>query len=179
MKFQNINCILWVGDKHAGKTTAATKLVKYLEQQNFIIGGILAPSKYKNRSLVGFDIIDIKKNVRLPLAVRDIQADDAVPYKYSQRGIKLGHSALNFKANSLMDLVIVDEFGPLEMNGGGWREDTDRLLVAKESLILIVVRRSIANQVKSLYEKYEPLLLEAIDPESVDRITTIICQQNY
>ena len=167
-----------MGDKHAGKTTAAAKLVQRLEQRDFTVGGILAPSIYKRCLLVGFDIVDIKKNVRLPLAVRDIHADNFVPYRYSPEGVKLGHSALGLAANSLMDLVIVDEFGPLEINGKGWREDTDRLLVAKKSLVLIVVRRSIAKQIQNLYEKYEPLLLESLDPESVDRMATIVCRYN-
>jgi nucleoside-triphosphatase THEP1 len=163
-------CILWVGDKHSGKTTAVTKLTKSLQQQDYTIGGILAPSIYKDGQLIGFDIVDIKNNFRIPLAVRDGQVYDIVPYRYYHKGLKLGHSALSLVGNKSANLMIVDEYGPLELSGKGWRFDVDRLLRKSYSPILLVVRRELADKVRKLYARYISLSLEALGPKSIDRM---------
>ena len=165
-------CILWIGDKHSGKTTTAAKLAETLQQQGCTVGGILAPSIYKNDQLIGFDIVDIQNNLQIPLALRDEQPHDGFPYRYHQEGLELGHTALSLAQNRSADLVIVDEYGPLEFNGKGWRCDVDRLLSKNHSLILLVVRREVVDEVNKLYAEYISLSLEALDPESIERVLT-------
>jgi len=170
-------CILWVGDKHAGKTTAAIKLIVCLQHQGYTAGGILAPSIYQDDQLIGFDIVDIQNDVRVPLAVRDEKSLETVPYKYNKEGLELGYAALSPAENEAADLVIVDEYGPLELDGKGWRGDTDRLLEQSYPPVFLVVRREVADKVRGLYEKHEPLLLEAMNPESIDRVLAFVLDQ--
>jgi len=170
MEHTEKRCILWVGDKHSGKTTAATKLTMSLQQQDYAVGGILAPSIYKDGQLIGFDIVDIQNNFRIPLAVRDEQAYDTVPYRYYQKGLKLGHSALSLVGNKSANLVIVDEYGPLELSGKGWHFDVNRLLTKSYSPILLVVRRELADEVRKLYARYICFSLESLDSKSIDRM---------
>ena len=167
-------CILWVGDKHSGKTTAATKLAETLQQQGCTVGGILAPSIYKDDRLIGFDIFDIQNNLRIPLAVRDEQPHDDLPYRYHQEGLELGHSALSLAENKSANLVIVDEYGPLELNGKGWRCDVDHLLSKSHLPILLVVRRQVVDKVNKLYAEYISLSLDALDPGSIERVLTLL-----
>ncbi len=167
-------CVLWVADKHSGKTTAVAKLTRCLQQQGFAVGGILAPSVYEDGELIGFDIVDILKDVRTPLAVRDEQVDDIVGYRYYQQGLRLGHSALSLVENKSANLVIVDEYGPLELNGKGWRADVNRLLTADCPPILLVVRRGLVDEVTKLYGRYVHLSLEALEPKSIERVLTFV-----
>jgi len=170
MEHTENRCILWVGDKHSGKTTAATNLVKIILQQGYTAGGILAPSIYEDAQLVGFDIIDIKNDSRIPLAVRDDRVCDIGTFRYHQQGLELGHSALSFARNKSANLVIVDEYGPWELDGKGWRSDVDFLLSKNYPPVLLVVRRQIADEVKKLYAKHVCFSLEAADSGSIDRI---------
>jgi len=168
MEYTKNRCVLWVADKHSGKTTTATKLAKRIQQQGYTVGGILAPSIYKNGELVGFDIVDIRNNSRIPLAVRDEQRCDIGAYRYYQEGLELGHSALHFAESKSPHLVIVDEYGPWELEGKGWRFDVDCLLEKSYPPILLVVRRELADKVRRLYAGYVCFSLEALDPNSID-----------
>ncbi len=178
MDYAENRCILWVGDKHSGKTTAALKLSRRLQEQGFTVGGILAPSVYDDSGLLGFDIIDILGNIRLSLSIRDKKAKNRVPYQYSHNGMKLGHSALEPARNRSADLVIVDEYGPMELSDDGWRPDVDRMLMANNIPILMVVRWSVVNEVKKLYERYINTLLEAIDPNSINRVLAFLSHRS-
>ena len=172
-KFEHHNqnrCVLWIGDRHSGKTTAAAKLIGDLRHQGYTIGGILAPSIYEHEQLIGFDIVDIRNYYRAPLAVHDSNICGTVPYRYYQQGLKLGHSALSPAENKTVDLVIVDEYGPLELNGEGWRRDVDTLLKKSSLPILLVVRRNIADKVRRLYSEYICFSLEALDSNSINRM---------
>jgi len=66
--------------------------------------------------------------------------------------------------------VIVDEYGPMELNGEGWRCDVDHLLSKSHLPILLVVRRQVVDEVKKLYAEYISLSLEALDPGSTERV---------
>jgi nucleoside-triphosphatase THEP1 len=170
MEYTGNRCVLWVGDKHSGKTTAATKLVKSIQQQGYTVGGVLAPSIYKEARLVGFDIFDIKNELRIPLAVREDQEQGFGAYRYFQEGLKVGHSALSCAENRLSNLVVVDEYGPWELSGDGWRADVDSLLMESRLPVLLVVRRQIVDEVRELYERHNCFTLEALDSDSVARV---------
>ena len=163
-------CVLWVGDKHSGKTTAATNLVKSIQRQNFIASGILAPSIYKDGRLVGFDIFDIKNELRVPLASRQDQNNGPGAFQFDQQGLKVGRSALSYVENRSSDLVVVDEYGPLELTGQGWRAEVDSLLSKSHPPLLLVVRRQIADEVRKLYERNFCFSLESLDPDSINRV---------
>jgi len=167
-------CILWVADKHSGKTTAAAKLVASLKQKGYTVAGILAPSIYEDGQLTGFDIIDIKTGSRRPLAVRDKNAPSRVPFRYDPEGLELGRSALSLAETKTADLVIVDEFGHLELSGQGWRLDVNSLLAQTSPPLLLVVRTDLADKIIKLYAQYTPLSLHALDPDSINKILTML-----
>lgn len=167
-------CVLWVGDKHSGKTTAATKLVESIQQAGYIAGGILAPSIYEEDRLIGFDIVDIRKQFRVPLAVRDDQSRGVGGFRFNQEGLRVGHSALSFLENRSSHLVVVDEYGPLELEGNGWRVDVDSLLMKSCLPVLLVVRRQIVDEVKKMYAGNICFLLESLDPGSIDRVLDLL-----
>jgi len=163
-------CVLWTGEKHSGKTTALAGLISTLTQHGFAVGGILAPSIYADGELVGFDIVDIAAGSRKQLLVRDSSSSGTIPYRYSRQGLKLGHLALSSAASRALDLVIVDEFGPLELDGQGWRSDVDTLFEKTSLPILLVVRCQMVDKVTKLYAGSLSFSLEAQAPNSTNRI---------
>ena len=77
---------------------------------------------------------------------------------------------MSFAGDPLPHLVIVDEYGPLELAGKGWRSEVDGLLRKEYPPVLLVVRRQIADEVKRLYAKHGCLSLESLDPDSIDKM---------
>ena len=39
--------------------------------------------------------------------------------------------------------TVFDEFGPLEVRGGGWRKGVDRLVASGRAAVLLVVRQAL------------------------------------
>lgn len=164
--------VLWTGKKHSGKTTAAARLAKTARAEGFVVVGLLAPSTYRNGRLTGYDVLDLRNKNRVSLVHRKTDGNKTERFTFISDGLKLGRDALSPAATESADIIIVDEFGPLELRGDGWRRDVDSLLALSDALILLVVRRELADQVQELYAGVPSQILPAIEPESADKIIT-------
>jgi len=162
--------VLWTGEKHSGKTTRVAKLVETARAEGFNVAGLLAPSLYRDGNLLGFDAVDLRNETRAPLAKRNTETGKTGRFTFLSEGLKLGNAALGAAATKSADIVIVDEFGPLELDGRGWRENVDSLLASGGALILLVVRRELAEQVRRLYTDFPCENLAAAEPKSIDKI---------
>ena len=166
--------ILWTGRKHSGKTTSAARLVGMARDEGFDTAGLLAEALYHDGRLIGFDAIDLQTENRAPLARRRSEGGGSVPFDFVAEGVELGRNALSIAATESADLVVVDEFGPLEMNSQGWRTDVDLLVRTSEALILLVVRGELAGQVQHLYLNVPSLMLCAAEAESVEKVMSVL-----
>jgi len=162
--------ILWTGKKHSGKTTSAATLVGMARDEGFDTAGLLAEALYHDGRLIGFDAIDLQTKKLAPLARRRSEGGESVPFDFIAEGVELGRNALSIVATKSADLVVVDEFGPLEMNSQGWRTDVDSLVRSSEALILLVVREELAGQVQHLYSNVAILRLCAAEAESIEKV---------
>jgi len=165
-----MHLFLWTGPKHCGKTTRAAKLAQAAKQHGFRVAGLLAPSVYRDGRLTGFDALDLQSGARSALAVRRDDPGDAGPFHFLEEGLRLGRLALDVATTEGADLVIVDEFGPLELACGGWRNAVDSLIHACRVSLILVVRRELAEAVRDLYPTVPRKLLDATDPESINEV---------
>ena len=168
--------ILWVGEKHCGKTTSAGELVKAARAKGFNVAGLLAPSIYNKGELAGFDVVDLRTEDRAALA--SPRAGEG--YTFTTEGLRVGRRALSSDGTKQAELVIVDEFGPLEISGGGWRKEVDFLLTSSDAVILLVVRRELADEVQRLYAEIQSQNFAACEKESLGKVIGILegCRQN-
>lgn len=166
--------ILWTGKKHCGKTTSVAKLAQKACDEGFAVAGLLAPCLYRNGKLVGFDVLDLRNKNRAPLARRRANAGKTEPFTFIDEGLKLGRDALSRAATKSDELIIVDEFGPLELGGDGWRKNVDLLLTSSNALILLVVREELAERVQQLYATVLSRRLFAAEPHSIDKVITAL-----
>ena len=158
-----------MGEKHSGKTTSVAKLIEIARSEGFNVAGLLAPSIYSDGQLLGFDAVDLKNDNRIPLARRK-----AGRFTFIAEGLKLGNIALSVAATKSTDLIVIDEFGPLEMNGQGWRKNVDFLLASSSALILLVVRQEMADEVRRTYSDFPSRSLAANEPESIVKAIEIL-----
>jgi len=166
--------ILWVGEKHSGKTTSAANLARAARDEGFNVAGLLAPSLHCNGRLIGFDALDLRNGKHAPLARRQTNPGESGRFALATDGLKFGNAALSAEATKSADLIIVDEFGPLELNGHGWRKNVDSLLASSDAVILLVVRRELADEVRRLYAHTPCRKLAANDPNSIDDGLTML-----
>jgi nucleoside-triphosphatase THEP1 len=166
--------VLWTGQKHSGKTTSAAHLVNVAREEGFKVAGLLAPSLYHDGELLGFDALDLRNETRAPLARRETKSGRTGQFKFFQNGFELGDDALNAEAAKIADLIIIDEFGPLELNGRGWRKNVDSLIASSNALILLVVRQELAESVRRLYADLSSRMLNAAKPKSIDKVIEML-----
>jgi len=169
-----VRLILWAGKKHSGKTTTAQELAEKLKAAGFTAAGFLAPSIYNGNGLQGFEIVDLQTNSRAHLAVLKEGGQKGCSFDFLKVGLELGKKALEPEKVKNADLVIVDEFGPLELAGQGWRESVDSLIKQTNVSVLFIVREELAEPVRDLYERLCPLVLETADSDSIMKIIDIL-----
>ena len=166
--------ILWVGPKHSGKTTSAARLVHAARAAGFVVAGCLAPSVYANDSLLGFDVVNLRSGERAPLARRETGPGQDRKFRFIAEGLALGNEALDPTATQDADLIIVDEYGPLELTFQGWRTAGDRLMTSTDAVLLLVVREELANEVQQLYEAVPTRRLVAAQQTSIDEVLAVL-----
>jgi nucleoside-triphosphatase len=171
--------ILWTGPKHCGKTTSASHLTQAALSEGFNVAGVLEPSLYENSKLLGFDILDLQTQKRAPLARCKSNHNKTGPFKFTAEGLKLGDTILSAKATIHADLIIVDEFGPLELKGQGWRKNIDSLLASGNHIILLVVRDELVDAVRQLYTNIPCRELAATNRHSIDEVITILKNRRF
>ncbi len=174
MNNEQTKLILWAGPKHSGKTSRATRLVEELRRSGYTIGGFLAPSIYREETLIGFEILDLQNDQRVELAERSKERGRVAGFTFCDRGIDLGRQALRLAVESPVDLVVVDEFGPLELAGNGWRDDVEMLLRSSPLTILLVVRNEVVPRVRQLYHAFSPPTIEASDPQAAAQVKALL-----
>ncbi len=144
--------ILCVGAKHGGKTTAMQSLAERAVAQGRTVRGLLAPSVCENRQPIGYDVVDLSSGRSAVLARRGREGPEFTgEFTFDAEGLSFGRAVLANEASFQADLVIVDEFGPLELKGRGWRREVDALAARAGGTVLLVVRRRLAEQVARLY----------------------------
>ena len=174
MKSKPHKLILFTGRKHSGKTTAAERLARQVRSEGFRIAGLLAPSVYEDNRLVGFGAVDLIRDRQIKLANRRTTEDKGGRWEFTREGLKLGRAALNPSAANSADLIIVDEFGPLELEGRGWRKEVDLLLSSTDIPVMLVVRQELVECVQELYEHYPSTKLAATKKDSINQIIRIL-----
>lgn len=166
--------ILWAGPKHSGKTTSAARLIQMARTEGFVVAGILQPSLYDNGELLGFDVLDVQNQKRTPLARRNKDKSKIGFFNFITDGLRFGNAVLNTEAIKFADLVIIDEFGPLELKGHGWRRNIDLLLSSSNAIILIIIRHGLKDTFQKIYAGVPCLKLEAIEKNSANKVIAIL-----
>ena len=108
-------------------------------------------------------------------ATQRINLDGAAgPFVFNEEGLRIGRAALSSKVTRQAELVVVDEFGPLELRGGLWRDAADRLAAEADKLLLLVVREELRRTVADIYTARRVEVMPAAEPLSTRRILALM-----
>jgi nucleoside-triphosphatase THEP1 len=161
------------GERASGKTSLARGIVDRLRQEGLSVAGILAPGLRLNGDREGFDVLDLRSGARIPLCRRSgIEGTvTAGSFIFSAEGLALGLRSLDPAAVAESDIVVVDEVGPLELEGKGWSPALRSLMRGYRNPMVWVVRRGLTEAVAQNYA-VNPLAVwqaPSIDPEEAVR----------
>ncbi|MHA2392244.1 MAG: nucleoside-triphosphatase [Promethearchaeota archaeon] len=116
------------GARGKGKTRETQKLSEIARSKGYKVKGILSIRKDIKKNSIGYDALDLEDNSIMPLAqIRGLtDSDDWEPidkrkYSFSRKGFEWANQILINAAKNLDNntLVIIDEFGHIELMGKG------------------------------------------------------------
>ncbi len=143
--------VLICGDKNAGKTAYLKFLAGRLNARGLTVGGILSEGVNENGRKIRYDAVDLRRGARWPLASLTADFPAALrygPFYFDRQVFRRGNRILRDSLGS--DAIILDEFGPLEKEGRGFREGLDFLLQNYRGFLFIAVRPGLLNYLRNL-----------------------------
>ncbi|MEI7632646.1 MAG: nucleoside-triphosphatase [bacterium] len=164
---------LLTGVVNSGKSFCLKYLVNMLNRDDATpyAGGLISEAVYLKDEKAGYRGINMITGDTLPLALREDLGPDmalgvfGVPpdvyetsgkdlivgrWRVFSSGLKGGIDALFDAVSAGCALVVLDEFGPLEISGDGFRHAVDSLFI-RNIPFLLVVRLSLVDQVMKVY----------------------------
>jgi nucleoside-triphosphatase THEP1 len=162
MKFDPILgvCVMGVDIVSAGRGVGKTSFLReYLARmvaEGSSVGGIASPAVFENGERVGYDLLDLRLGTIRPLARVIASPNDTAAvgiYQFDEPAIKEGNRAIISAVREGLDVVAVDEVGPLEIRGKGWSPALEvalRECSARQELV-ITVRPSLVDELPSSF----------------------------
>ncbi|MEZ4908296.1 MAG: nucleoside-triphosphatase [Saprospiraceae bacterium] len=122
----NINLALITGNIAEGKTSCLLEIIKKMSDNNIKIGGFYSPLILTNDTTIGYDLVHIRSNQRIPF-LRENDKSDIGKYKVDESAFNIVAEWIeNDKLNNV-DVFIIDEVGKWELSGKGWSNVIDKL----------------------------------------------------
>ena len=140
--------IFLTGDRQSGKTSLILEIAEQARRHGRQVAGIACPGLWKNQMRSGFELLELDSGQRHLLSKR-VPGLQPIPFMFDALGLEKGKNALSVRRCGGADLIIVDEVGPLELQGEGWAPCLDSLLQLTAPVQIWVVRRPLVQQVQT------------------------------
>jgi iron complex transport system ATP-binding protein len=121
---QQDSIYLVTGSVQGGKTTYLSQLSELLKEKNLNISGFLCPGSFEAGERAGFTLQNIKNGKQVALATA-LETPEWTPYKrfwFNPEAFRLGREWIRECLTQLPDVLIIDEVGPMELEGSGWSD---------------------------------------------------------
>jgi nucleoside-triphosphatase len=150
------------GDQGEGKTSFVEKTIRLLRSENIHCSGVLALGTWKKGLRDRFYLVDLNAEKEIIYCQRDPEEGwNKINHFYiNPEGQKFGEQALSLEYVEHSSVVVIDEIGPFELAGHGWARSLDVLLESRISILLIVVRKPLLEEV---LEKWKMTNAEQFD----------------
>ena len=142
--------ILVTGNRGSGKTTFCSHYSQEMKSQGWRVGGILSLPVFENGQKSAIEVMDLTSQERKIFATLTPGCpQDIILGIWAIKPEAIGWGNAIFKDAHTLDLLIVDELGPLEfMKGEGWYKAFEALnrVGVEIQQALVVVRPELRKQ---------------------------------
>ena len=136
--------LLLTGPKQVGKTTVCQGLIRLMHSRNLNPTGLLTPAFYnKLGKKIGFSALNISNGESWHLAStqENLNGPQIGIYKFDQDALELAMNVLKNACHNPKDILIIDEFGRLELDQNlGFAPILNLLPLNGHSHLLLVAR---------------------------------------
>jgi len=144
--------VLIVGGRNSGKTTYARTLAERARRAGWAIAGFLSEAEWEGDVKARYFLRDLADPAtRTLLAAREpLPGLDSRVGRHFLSRTALAAAYASLRRSLAADLICIDEFGPLELRGGGFRPAFHFLLQHYRGILLITVRPALQAAVLGL-----------------------------
>ena len=174
---------VYTGPRHAGKTTRLAALCREWRAAGRRVDGFLSPAVRdgKDGEPAGYDLFEIKTEIARPFLRREglpearrtsregPDGERIGPWRVLPDGLARAREIIRLAPPDA--LLVVDEFGPLELRGGGVRREFDEALRAPGRRVLVVVREALRGAFLETYGAADTKIYEAYQPGAGEDLT--------
>jgi nucleoside-triphosphatase len=147
--------LLITGSPGVGKTTLLLRVVEALKAEGYSVGGMVTSDVRKSGARVGFEVADLSNGSRGWLAsVHEERGPQVGKYRVNIDDLNdVGVKAI-LKACEKLDVVIVDEIGPMELFSEKFREAVKKAVESKK-LVISTIHWKMSSQLIDSVKKRE------------------------
>ncbi len=147
--------VLVVGERNSGKTAYIQNALARARRRGLTAAGFYSEAEWLDGVKARFHLRDVAQpgHRRLLASVDPEPGLDlrAGLYYLSSAAFQTAERVL--KETGDVDLIVLDEVGPLEMRGGGFRPALRYLLRHHDGLLLLTARPKVATELRRLIEE--------------------------
>ena len=161
------------GPLGSGKSTFLKQLTDALRKNGHSPRGIISERKSDDTGTAGYDLVNIETGERHEFLRK---SDESGPERIGRfvivpGSIERGAAILN---SSGKGIIIIDEVGALEISGHGWASCIDGLLARPVSHLILSVRETQLEGIKSLWHLDDAITIEIRKTWNEDALKTIL-----
>ena len=158
-----VHVVLLAAPKGAGKTTACERFVDQARKAGLRLVGILASPRFdQDGRRVGIDAVNVSAQEERPLAVVEPEAQRRTvgKYRFDPEAMEWALERVMLALGAPIDLVMIDEIGPLELlQGGGFAPALERLPVAEAASAVLLVRSELLARLQERVQALAPVTI--------------------
>ena len=137
------------GPVQGGKTTTVSEKVTQLRNRGVKVMGFLCPGSFSEGKRSAFDLENIETGDQIPMG-SEREKKGWVKYRrffFNPQAFLSGATWISESIKRDPDLIVIDEVGPMELEGIGWSEALDNLVKTSSVTQLWIVRQQILPEV--------------------------------
>ena len=161
--------LVLTGPLHGGKTTFLERRLAAWASRGLTCRGFLSPAVMDRDGRRGYDLLEIGTGRRRPYLRREGEAgtESVGPYVFVPSTIERARSII--RAADPSAVLVVDEVGPLEIQGGGLWPDLRAALARPGQTALLVAREGIVADLAAMLAPREPAVFDVRDEKLIER----------
>jgi nucleoside-triphosphatase THEP1 len=159
--------LVLTGPVHGGKTTYLGEACRRWSDRGLSCAGFLSPAVTGDGGETGYDLVELPGPLRRPYLRRSGPpgAERIGPFTFVPAALRRAREILRDPRPA--DLLVVDEVGPLELQGGGLWPALQEALRRPRQTVLLVVRDTIVDDLAAAIAPLVPVFFDIRDPEDL------------
>ena len=141
------------GSLHAGKTSFVKKTIPYLTTQG-CVNGFYTPKTFVDGDFNGYDLVNIEDEIAIPFIRLKNKPGwfKFARFYFNPLAIDEGNRIIRLSSDA--DILIIDEIGPLEISGAGFRPGLDYCLCNFQGILILVCRDFLLEDVQRILRRF-------------------------